>query len=87
MSDLSAKCAPKRTFADHSELMGSRPGLETIVADEADVHQPFGLTANQVDVRARCEWWADGHVVTLVGARTSSGASVTLALMEFAMKQ
>ena len=25
MSDLSPECAPKRTSADHSELMGSRP--------------------------------------------------------------
>ena len=27
MSDLSPECAPKRTSADHSEFMGSRPGL------------------------------------------------------------
>ncbi len=26
MSDLSLSCAPKRTSADQSELMGSRPG-------------------------------------------------------------
>jgi hypothetical protein len=25
-SDLSPECAPKRTSADHSEFMGSRPG-------------------------------------------------------------
>ena len=28
MSDLSPECAPKRTSADHSELMGSRPNLD-----------------------------------------------------------
>jgi hypothetical protein len=27
MSDLSPLCAPKRTSADHSKLMGSRPSL------------------------------------------------------------
>jgi hypothetical protein len=36
MSDLSPKCAPKRTSADHSEFMGSRPSQLTPPAAAAD---------------------------------------------------
>jgi len=41
----------RRTFADQTELMGSRPGLETIVADEAIAHRPVGLTSESENAK------------------------------------
>src|SRR6202043_915852 len=39
MSDLSPECAPKRTSADRSEFMGSRPSLLTLPVRRALVEE------------------------------------------------